>query len=302
MSDRPNPGPIEYWNRAAQRREIEQVYGDAFVRLLYVWGVGVWLTRHFLARPWLSKLMGLFKSSWLSRGGIPSFVRKFQIPMQEYETASYRSFNEFFIRKFKHGRREFVSNPNFLAAPCEGRYLAFESIRFDQTFPVKGSELRADALLGDPTKALPFKDGPLVICRLCPVDYHRFHFPDSGEFVENWRIPGFLHSVNPLALQVKSDIFISNERHVTIMKTDHFGLLAYIEVGALCVGKIVQTHPLQGKFERGKEKGYFLFGGSTVILLGQKERWLPDADLLEKTQFKIETLVKLGNSIGRART
>jgi phosphatidylserine decarboxylase len=106
-----------------------------------------------------------------------------------------------------------------------------------------------------------------------------------------------LHSVNPIALKQRSKIFITNERHVSILETKHFGKLAYIEVGALCVGKIVQTHKESEPFSKGDEKGYFLFGGSTVILIGQAGRWNLDEDLLLKTRQNQETLVRLGEPI-----
>ena len=42
---------------------------------------------------------------------------------------------------------------------------------------------------------------------------------------------------------------------------------SYVEVGAICVGRIVHSNPEKTRFVRGEEKGYFLFGGSTVILI-----------------------------------
>jgi phosphatidylserine decarboxylase len=139
----------------------------------------------------------------------------------------------------------------------------------------------------------------LLLARLCPVDYHRFHFPDNGQVVEDYRIHGLFHSVNPLALKVKPDIFIQNERHVTILDTENFGKLAYIEVGAICVGKIIQStklHPSK-TFSRGDEKGYFLFGGSTVIVLGEKGKWKPSVDIVDNTHQGIETYLHLGTSV-----
>jgi phosphatidylserine decarboxylase len=135
------------------------------------------------------------------------------------------------------------------------------------------------------------------VARLCPVDYHRFHFPDDGRILDHYRIPGFYHSVNPLALKKKSDIFITNERHVTSLDTVNFGKLAYIEVGALCVGKIVQSFT-DKVFKRGEEKGYFLFGASTVVLVGQKGLWSPSQDVLENTEKGLETYIKLGDQVG----
>ncbi len=141
----------------------------------------------------------------------------------------------------------------------------------------------------------------MLIARLCPVDYHRFHYPDAGRVEKLYRIPGRFHSVNPVALQFKQDTFATNERVVSVLNTNYFGKLAYIEVGAICVGKIVQTHNIAEGFKRGQEKGYFLFGASTVVLMGEPGAWTPAADILENTQKKLETLVKLGDEVARAR-
>jgi phosphatidylserine decarboxylase len=90
-----------------------------------------------------------------------------------------------------------------------------------------------------------------------------------------------------------------NEREVSILETENFGKLAYVEVGATCVGKIKQTY--RGKaFARGDEKGMFLFGGSTVIVIGEKGRWDIDPKILEFTSQGIETYLKMGMALGRS--
>jgi phosphatidylserine decarboxylase len=172
----------------------------------------------------------------------------------------------------------------------------------DQTFPVKEAHLSAIMVLGSEERARPFLGGPLFIARLCPTDYHRFHFPDDGRILFHARVPGPLHSVNPVALQYKSDILMTNERQVSILETKNFGKLAYVEVGALLVGKIKQTHPQDQEFRRGGEKGYFEFGGSTVLLFGEPGRWKPDADILDQSRNGRETLVRLGERIAISRT
>jgi phosphatidylserine decarboxylase len=103
--------------------------------------------------------------------------------------------------------------------------------------------------------------------------------------------------VNPLALKYKNQIFINNERHVSLLQTENFGKIAYIEVGAIMVGKIVQTHRWNKPFMRGEEKGYFLFGGSTVIVLGEKGAWKPSADIVKNTNDGIETYLQLGQEV-----
>ena len=121
--------------------------------------------------------------------------------------------------------------------------------------------------------------------------------PDNGKVIDHYPVHGRYDSVNPLALKLKNDIFIANERHVTLLQTENFGRLAYVEVGAICVGKIVQSHRWSKPFLRGEEKGYFLFGGSTVVLLGEKGAWKPSKDVVENTKNNIETYVTLGDEI-----
>ena len=217
--------------------------------------------------------------------------------MEEFEGSSFASFNEFFIRRFKSGSRPFVSAPGEMPAFAEGRYLAFDKTSKKQTLLIKGIRLSPASLLGDCEKAKAFVGGPLLIARLCPTDYHRFHFPDEGVGFDDYRIAGKLHSVNPVALYYKEDILATNERQVSLLQTRNFGRLAYVEVGALCVGKIVQSHVSGKSFIRGEEKGYFLFGGSTVVLMGEPGAWKPDEDLLKQTARGMETLLKLGTRI-----
>ena len=162
---------------------------------------------------------------------------------------------------------------------------------------MKGALFKASVLIGDSRWSAHFEDGPGFIARLCPVDYHRYHYPDDGRVLATWRIPGALHSVNPWALAEREDIFMINERQVSILETARFGKLAYVEVGATCVGKIVQTH-FGDSFSRGEEKGMFLFGGSTVIVIGEQGRWQMEPAMVERTREGLETYLKMGAKLG----
>ena len=301
---------IEYWSRAHQRLETEQVYGEAGVAWLYENPLGQ-LASAPLASAWVSKAYGAYQSTRASAGKIAGFIERFKIPMQDYvePPGGFRSFNDFFIREFRAGRRPIASAKTDMAAFAEARYYGWRSVRDEQVFPVKGQFLSARALLGYAEgrsgvgRVEDFMGGPLLLARLCPVDYHRFHFPDDGRVLETGRVAGRYHSVNPVALRRHPEILATNERQVTILETRNFGKLAYIEVGAIMVGKIVQTFvaangsadPLA--FTRGQEKGYFLFGGSTVIVLGQPGAWEPASDILKQTGEQREVLVRVGETI-----
>jgi phosphatidylserine decarboxylase len=300
-----NSTDIKFINRGTGKTEVEKVYGDWFIKFLYSSGAG----KHFGAlftNKYFSQVYGAFQDLPTSHRKVRPFIEKFNIPIDDYEPGSrpsldardsYRTFNEFFIRKFKLGKRSFVVEPNRMPAFAEARYVGFEAVSEKQVYPVKGYYLKASDLIGNDQIAKIFEGGPLVIARLCPVDYHRYHYPDSGKILEHYRVPGAFDSVNPLALKFKNQIFIKNERQVTIIQTENFGRIAYIEVGAICVGKIVQSHSWTKPFMRGQEKGYFLFGGSTVVILGEKGAWKPSQDIITNTNKGIETYLQLGQEV-----
>jgi phosphatidylserine decarboxylase len=288
--------PILVWDRKQGREIEEQVYGEGGVRFMYANPFGRGLGDALLSRRWFSQGYGWLQSTRWSGRKVEPFIARYGIAMDEYEPGPFPTFNDFFVRKFREGARTWAQEPNVMAAFAEARYLAWTAIEDDHTFPVKGEHLSAASLMGDAERARDFIGGPLLLARLCPVDYHRFHYPDDGRLLESYRMHGAYHSVNPVALKAKSDVLATNERHISILDTVHFGKLAYIEVGAMCVGKIVQSH-LDPAFKRGDEKGYFLFGGSTVVVLGQPDRWQPDAEILQQTARQRETLIRLGEPV-----
>jgi phosphatidylserine decarboxylase len=287
-----------YWNRAEGKEEEELVYGDAFIQLLYGNSLGFAITDSLLTRSLVSKLYGSLQSSSLSRKKIAPFIENLSIHIDEFEPGPFPTYNDFFIRRFRPGKRVFASDASRMPAFAEARYYAFPSVTEKTLAPIKGLSLSPLALLENIQDASSFVGGPAFLARLCPVDYHRFHYPDDGVTLSQTTVHGRLHSVNPLALQQKPDIFLTNERSVSILETKNFGKLAYVEVGALCVGKIVQSHTANS-FQRGAEKGYFLFGGSTVIVVGEPGRWTPDQDILDRTAAGEECLIRLGEAIAK---
>lgn len=296
---------IKFFNRVTQKMDQEKVYGGAMVDWLYKTNSGKFLSNLLVKAP-ISVAYGAFQDLPLSKNKIPQFIQDYAINMDEYlpeEGADlkdpYSSFNNFFIRRFKPGKRVFAPGQNEMGAFAEARYYGYESILAGEKIPVKGQFLSAEGLIHNEKWNDTFKEGPLLLARLCPVDYHRYHYPDNGKILDDFRVKGLYHSVNPVAIKEKQDIFITNERHVTILETENFGKLAYIEVGAICVGKIVQSKPLtkNGTFSKGEEKGYFLFGGSTVIVVGEKGKWKPSEDILSNTKNGFETYIQLGMNV-----
>jgi phosphatidylserine decarboxylase len=293
---------IQYFNRETNQLEVEKVYGDGAVRWLYQNPLGKGLSKILIKRAISKVYGGLQASSIFSKHKINPFIQDFSIKMEEYlptegrnESDPYNSFNEFFIRRFRPGMRPFAQDA-IMPAPCEARYFAFQENTEQLQIPVKGSYLSPLALIGENPHAESFVSGPVIVARLCPVDYHRYHYPDEGEVLQSYRIPGVYHSVNPIALKEVPEVFMVNERQVSILQTKHFGKLAYIEVGAICVGKIVQSHT-ERRFNRGDEKGYFLFGGSTVIILGEPGKFKIDKDILDWSTKGTEVYLKLGERL-----
>lgn len=298
--------PIRYIDYDTGQEHTENVYGGFWVKLLY----GTWLGRlvsSIIAAPPVSRFYGWLQDRPASAKKVDPFIKQFNVNMADFlpqegqpKSQPYTTFNDFFTRRVKEQARPFCAGKSF-PAPCDARYFAYSSIDDDVSIPVKGRFFKASALLANENWQDTFESGPGFIARLCPVDYHRFHFPDNGKILERWRVPGALHSVNPWALAFRHDIFMLNEREVTILDTEHFGKLAYVEVGATCVGKIKQTHE-DDTFQRGDEKGMFLFGGSTVIVIGEAGKWDIDQQLLDNTKSGVETYIKMGRAIGNSLT
>jgi phosphatidylserine decarboxylase len=303
MPERPDSSPaVTFLDRATGELREEAIYGEAALRSLYETRSGLWLTHRILAARAVSRLSGLYWSSPVSRRRIAPFISRFGVPMAEFEDRPYRSFNEFFVRRFRSGARTFATDPRVFPAFAEGRFLVFAESRRDQAYPVKGEYLQPRDIIGDGPMARSFDGGGLFIARLCPVDYHRYHYPDRGRTIDAFDVPGPLHSVHPIALRARPAILSTNRRRVSILDTENFGRLVYIEVGALSIGRIVPSHDERLPFEKGDEKGYFLFGGSTVIVLSEPGRLIPDPDLVEASARGLEVLVRLGERIAVAAT
>lgn len=244
---------------------------------------------------WVSKVAGKYLDSRLSKGMIKKYIRNNQIDMAQYEEEEYSCFNAFFTRRIKKELRPFDSEPTAFCSPCDGKLTVFP-IDQDSRFEVKGYTYTVETLLQSAELAEKFQGGYCFIFRLCVDDYHRYAYLDDCQKGENVFIKGKLHTVQPTALE-KRRVFTENCREYTLMQTANFGNVAQVEVGAMMVGRIVNNHGA-GEFKRGEEKGRFEFGGSTIIVLVEKDKVLPDAELLKNTQDGNETIVRAGERLG----
>lgn len=272
-----------------QDRFLAVLYGSAGGRLLL----------KALVHPAVSRLGGIFLSSRFSCILIQPFIRKNSIDMSQFEPVRYKSYNEFFSRRIRQKLRPIDQTAKHLISPCDSK-LSVYRIHENSRFTIKHTSYDTASLLRDRKLARQFDGGCLFLFRLTVDDYHRYCYPSDGEVGKTVRIPGIFHTVNPIANDYYP-IYKENAREYTILQTETFGKLLVMEVGALLVGKIV-NHPVRGQVRRGQEKGYFQFGGSTVILMTEAGRVRPDPDLLENTKRGFETVIKLGERIGRAES
>lgn len=243
--------------------------------------------------PFISKIVGFYQNSIFSKFIIPRFIKANHINMNDYEKKDYKSFNEFFTRKIKEGKRKIDDDKYNLISPCDAKLKVYKLTK-DLVFNIKNSKYTLNDLIDSNIK-LDMDNAYVFVFRLCVDDYHRYSYIDSGYQEENNHIKGVLHTVRPIAIN-NLNIFTQNEREWTTLHTEIFGDVIEIEVGALMVGKIVNEHS-NYEFRKGEEKGYFKFGASTIILIINNVDI--DDDILVNSANDIETIVKLGEKIGR---
>lgn len=265
---------------------------------LYNTYVGRIILKPLVKSKFISALTGKFMDSSISKFMIKPFIKSHNIKMEEYITKKYNSFNDFFIRNIKKEARLINGNKNALIAPCDSKLTCYK-ITKDLKFNVKNSTYSVSSLINDENVANAFIGGYALVFRLSPEDYHHYLFCDDGIIINNYKIDGKYHSVNPIVYD-NYKVFRENTRECTLVKTNNFKNIMYVEVGALLVGKICNIKK-QGKFKKGEEKGYFMYGGSTVILLIQKDALLIDDEIIKNSSKNIETYVKCGEKIGEKK-
>jgi len=213
---------------------------------------------------------------------------------------SFKNFNEFFYRKLKPGARvlSLPDNPRCAVSMADCRFSCFQTIDSSKKLWIKGSNFSVASLLDDEEMGKFYENGSLTIFRLAPQDYHRFHLPVDGVLSEPKFITGTYYTVNPMAIRSRTDVYTENVRCVSYLDSEEFGKVAIVCIGAMMVGSIVLTSTPGVKLHRMDEHGYFAFGGSTIVALFPEGSIEFDRDLLSNSSQHLETLIRVGSSIG----
>ena len=294
--------PILFFDRYQGKLCTEKVYGDNYLRWTYGTFAGRLALAAVVKRVWFSQWYGWRMDRPASRAKIAPFIEQYELDASEFarRPEEFASFNEFFYRSLRPEARPVDADPRSVVFPADGRHLCVADLSRCDGLLVKGEMFDLETLLADAALAKEFAGGSLLLSRLCPVDYHRFHFPAAGKPGTARIINGPLYSVNPIALVQNIQILATNRRALTILETDRLGRVLLLEIGATCVGGICQTYEPGVTVSKGQEKGYFRFGGSSTITIFERGRVQFDDDLLANSEQKRELYARVGDRMGIA--
>ncbi|MEM8671358.1 MAG: archaetidylserine decarboxylase [Planctomycetota bacterium] len=291
---------IVYFDRYRQRVCTEKIYGDKYLRWTYGTVGGKIALAAMVKRAWFSRWYGWRMNRPRSRAKVKPFIDQFEVDPHEFERApeDFQTFNEFFFRTLKPEARPIDPDHRSVVFPADGRHLCVPDLSQCDGLLIKGEMFDLESLLADAGLAQEFSKGSLIVSRLCPVDYHRFHFPVAGHAGETRILNGPLYSVNPIALYQNIHILATNRRALTVLETNSIGKVLIIEVGATMIGSICQTFEANSNVSKGEEKGFFRFGGSSTITLFEPGRVQFDDDLLSNSAQRCELYARVGDHMG----
>ncbi|MCC9644000.1 archaetidylserine decarboxylase [Rhodopirellula sp. JC740] len=288
---------IVYHNRYTGENEIEKVYGDKALRWTYGSVAGRISLSLLVKRAAFSHWYGWRMDQPQTKAKIAPFVEEFGLDATEFacDVDDFANFNEFFSRQLHPEARPIDASNDSVVFPADGRHLCIPDLSRSSGLFVKGETFDISTLLKGDALANRYANGSLLLSRLCPTDYHRFHFPFAGTPGESRLINGPLYSVNPIALCQNIHILSTNKRCITQLQTESLGTVLLLEIGATCVGSIRQTYTAQHPVTKGDEKGYFRFGGSSTMVLFEPGRVQFDADLIENSAQNRELYARMGD-------
>lgn len=246
-------------------------------------------------KRFVSSIAGIYMNRKLSKRHINNFIKDNNIDMADYVERDYKSFNDFFSREIKNGKRVFSKKEEDFCAPSDSKLIVYKIFQ-DKEFTIKGKKYTINRILRDETLAREYEKGYFLVFRLSVDDYHRYAYIDDGKNIGNKKIKGKYHTVGPIAFE-RHKVYEENHREYDILETKNFGKIIQMEVGAMMVGKIVNHN--KSIFKRGEEKGYFLFGGSTIVIMVKENILKIDDDILENSNKNIETKIKQGEKVAK---
>lgn len=284
---------IKVYDRKLKVSFVEKEYGKGLLEFLYGSIPGRVILKTFIITKFYSRINAKKEKSKKSVDKIPAFIKEYNINMTRFEEKDYSSFDDFFTRKLKKECATVDEDEDAFIAPADSKLQVY---KIDDAFSViiKGVEYALEDLLKDAVLAKEYKNGLCLVYRLSVDDYHRYCYIDSGKLKHNKVINGKLHTVRPIANKYK--VFKENQREYEVLDTKSLDEIIYMEVGAMQIGKI-NNHKLV-KFNKGEEKGYFSFGGSTIVIIVKDNIVKMDEDILHMNEKDIEVKVGYGERVG----
>ena len=295
--------PVTYFDRRTQSVMTEDIYGEKFLRWTYETSPGRLCLESLVKRHWFSRWYGWRMSRAASRRKILPFIDKYGISTEEMldRVEALDSFNDFFYRKLKPSSRPVDPDKHNVVFPADGRHFAIPDLGRETGFFVKGQRFNLPRFFQDHNIAARYDGGTMVLSRLCPVDYHRVHFPVEGDASAPRLINGPLYSVNPIALRRRLDYLWTNKRFHIDLQTSAYGVVAIVLIGATCVGSVrftYNTDQPEPSVAKGSELGCFAFGGSAVAVFFEKNKIIPADDLLKQNAEGREVYARFGSILG----
>ena len=297
------------WDRRNKRRLQPLVYGEETVKAVHASWLGRLIYRLILAQPVVSRLLELRDYTSWSRKKIPGFIERYHLDLDSFvlPIERFRTFNDFFIRELRSDCLSFAPGVDVLCSPCEAQLELVRCAKARDSFTVKGVTFSLERLIGDAELAQRFHGADLCSFYLAPQYYHRFHFPVDCEWRQHYVRGNRLFAVNDFSFQYGFRPFDVNVRHVNVLWHSCCGEFIYIEFGATLVGRIHQCSPLpkttgtstSRQAKKGKQKGFFSLGGSSVLMVFAENKVEFSRDILEKNHEGLPVWVRPGEKIGK---
>lgn len=291
---------VEVFNPETGKIEKEDVCQEKFLEFLYGNPIGNLLLWSVFKRKFFSALTGLWANLPISRKSAVKFIKDHSIKISDFakKPEEFKNFNDFFTREIKPEVRPLSNGANDISFPADARNLAFENISKSDTFFAKNQKFNLESFLKDRELAARFENGSMLISRLCPLDYHRFHHLVSGRLVARRETGGFLYSVNPIALSKNLNYLNENKRVLNLIELENGKMCAVVQIGATNVGSIVNFDKVGDKVLRGNTMGMFKFGGSCIVSIFEEGAAKFDETLIKLSKEPIEYLSKANSKSG----